>query len=156
MHFHLLAVGERMPKWVQEAWHDYAKRFPSDARLQLIEIPSFKQAKNTSVERKLNDEGMRLLQAIPKQSHIIALDVKGESWDTPTLAKHIQRWQQLSSHISFLVGGADGLSQECLTRANQRWSLSPLTFPHPLARIIVAEQLYRALSIIQNHPYHRE
>jgi len=155
MRIHLIAIGTRMPAWVQAGYQEYAKRLTSDCRLQLIEIEAGKRGKNADVSRILRDEGERMLAAIPP-GRVIALDVKGHAWSTPQLSQQIQKWQLEGDDISLLIGGPEGLAESCLARAEQKWSLSPLTFPHPLVRIIVAEQIYRAWGILKGHPYHRE
>lgn len=155
MQLALVAIGTGMPGWIQTGFRDYYKRFPTELRLQLIEITASKRTKNTNISRALQEEGERMLAAIPKNSRIIALEIEGDSWDTPTLAIHLKQWQIDSRPVSFLIGGADGLAAECIAKAEQKWSLSALTFPHPLVRIIVAEQLYRAWTLLKGHPYHR-
>jgi 23S rRNA (pseudouridine1915-N3)-methyltransferase len=100
-------------------------------------------------------EGERLLGALQPRDQVIALDVRGDSWDTPRLAQQLDGWMQAGADVAFLIGGADGLSAACLARAQQRWSLSMLTFPHMLVRVVLAEQLYRAWSLLSGHPYHR-
>ncbi len=144
-----------MPGWVNQAYEEYAKRLSGECNLMLTEIPAGKRTKNGPAEKIVQDEGSRLLSSLPKQAHIIALDVKGKSWSTETLARNMGRWMQHGKDVSLLVGGPEGLSNDCLKFADQHWSLSPLTFPHPLVRVILAEQLYRAYSLLKNHPYHR-
>lgn len=144
-----------MDGWVNEGFQEYAKRLPTECRLNLIEIPAGKRGKNADLERIMQQEGSRMLQAIPEQSLVIALDVKGNPWSTPQLSEQLAQWLPAGHDISLLVGGPEGLAPECLSRAKQRWSLSALTLPHPLVRIVVAEQLYRAWSILKGHPYHR-
>lgn len=156
MNIHLIAVGTRMPQWVQSGYEEYAKRLNNNCRLKLIEIEAGKRSKNTDIARVLHDEGERTLAAIPHNNMIIALDVLGKQWDTPTLSQQINKWLHNGRDISLLIGGPEGLAQSCLDKAEQKWSLSALTFPHPLVRIIVAEQLYRAWSLLKGHPYHRE
>lgn len=151
----LHAIGNRMPGWVDEAYHEYAKRLSFECKLMLRESAPAKRAANMPVERILEDEGTRLLDGVPKGAHIVALDVRGQTWSTEQLAENMQQWMSSGQDVSLLIGGPDGLSQSCLQRAEQTWSLSPLTFPHPLVRVILAEQLYRAFTIIKNHPYHR-
>lgn len=151
----LIAMGTKMPNWVNEGYMEYAKRLPSDFKLNLVEIITRKRTKESETARLQQQEGDHMLAAIPKQNFVIALDVKGELWDTHQLAHHLQTWHDESQNISLLIGGPEGLAPACLSRANKKWSLSPLTFPHPLVRVVVAEQLYRAWSIITNHPYHR-
>ncbi len=155
MKLNLLAVGTKMPTWVTEGYQQYAKRMPRECSLQLHEIAPAKRGKSGSASQWMREEGERLLVAIPNDHHVVALDVKGKTWSTEQLADQLQGWQQDGRDVSLIVGGPDGLSADCLQRANQTWSLSPLTFPHPLVRIIMAEQLYRAWTISQNHPYHR-
>ena len=158
MRIHLIAVGSRMPVWVQSGYQEYAKRLSQSAecRLQLIEIEAGKRGKNADINRILQDEGTRMLAAIPANSYVIALDVQGQAWNTAQVAQQLKKWQFLGRDISLLVGGPEGLAPDCLAKAEQKWSLSPLTFPHPLVRVIVAEQLYRGWSLLRGHPYHRE
>jgi len=108
------------------------------------------------IEQYKEEEGRKILQKIPAGDHVIALDVQGRPWSTTRLSEELANWKLVGKNIHFVIGGPDGLSAECLARANQRWSLSDLTFPHPLVRVILLEQLYRAASILANHPYHRE
>jgi 23S rRNA (pseudouridine1915-N3)-methyltransferase len=155
MRIYLIAVGANLPHWVQEGYAEYAKRFAGDWQLQLIEIPAGKRGKNADLARLMHDEGERMLKAVPKSSRVIALDVRGEQWDTPTLARQAQKWQLTHSAVSLLIGGPEGLAPICYQHAAQKWSLSLLTLPHGLVRVVVAEQLYRAWSILHQHPYHR-
>ncbi len=151
----ILAIGTKMPSWVNDGFNEYAKRFTGACSLVLCEIPAEKRPKNADVPRIIEREGEKLLAAIKPGHHVIVLDVKGQSWSSEQLATHIKHWQSDGRHIDMLIGGPDGLSHACLQKAETKWSLSPLTLPHPLVRIILAEQLYRAVSILQNHPYHR-
>lgn len=155
MRIHLIAVGNRMPRWVNEGFVEFSKRLPTECALQLTEVASGKRSKGADIARLVRDEGSRLLAAVPKGVRIIALDVAGRSWSTPELARQLNSWLQDGRDVALLVGGADGLSVECRRAVDETWSLSPLTFPHPLVRVLVAEQLYRAWSILQHHPYHR-
>lgn len=149
-------MGKRMPSWIEQGYHEYAKRLPHDFRLELAEIDLNKRGKNADTKRLFEREGNQMLQAIPNGDYVIALDVLGKSWQTPQLAKLLQQKHATSVNISLLIGGPEGLAPTCLARANLKWSLSELTFPHPLVRVIIAEQIYRAWSITQNHPYHRD
>jgi 23S rRNA (pseudouridine1915-N3)-methyltransferase len=149
----LIAVGTKMPNWVTEGFIEYQKRLPMDYQLQLIEIQSEKRTKNSVTEKVLLREGEKLLAAA--STPIIALDRQGESLTTEKLAKNLQFWHDTEQHPCFLIGGPEGLSTSCLKKADKICSLSALTFPHPLVRIILAEQIYRAWSILINHPYHR-
>lgn len=155
MRIHLIAVGTRMPAWVTQAYAEYARRLPHECRLQLVEIPPAKRRKSLPATRMQVEEGRQILAAIPPQARVVALDVSGKDWDTATLATRVRDWMQAGRDVALLVGGPDGLSPDCLERAELRWSLSALTFPHALVRVIIAEQLYRAWSILAGHPYHR-
>lgn len=150
-----------MLEWINAGFEDYAKRFPKDLPIELTEIAAEKRG-NQSVTVMKEREGKRILSAIADQSphqsskpHIIALDVLGKSYSTEDLSQKLDQWQNEHSTIHFLIGGADGLSKECLEQSNEHWSLSTLTFPHSLVRVILIEQLYRAMSLLNNHPYHR-
>jgi len=155
MRIHLIAVGHKMPDWISCGYQEYAKRLPSDCALQLHEIPAQKRGKGADLSRIADQEGRRMLEAVPKGAWVIALDEYGISWPTSKLAEQLSSWQQQGRDIALFVGGPEGLATACRERADQVWSLSGLTLPHPLVRVIVAEQLYRALSINNNHPYHR-
>ena len=155
MQINLIAVGTKMPDWIQKGFNEYAKRMPVECTLSLIEIPTAQRSKNMGPTQILDREGEEILKAIPKNNRIIALDVLGHSWNTEQLAEQLNSWMQTGRDISLFIGGAEGLSQKCLEKAEIKWSLSPLTFPHLLVRVIVAEQLYRASSILKHHPYHR-
>jgi 23S rRNA (pseudouridine1915-N3)-methyltransferase len=155
MRLRLLAVGTRMPDWVQAGYAEYAARLPRELRLELLEIPVPARGTRPDVARLRQAEGEKMLRAIGTQAHVVALDEKGEALDTAAWARAIQRWMQEQREVCLLIGGPDGLAPECLARAQARWSLSPLTFPHPLVRVVVAEQLYRAWTLLEGHPYHR-
>jgi len=155
MQIHLLAVGEKMPAWVQDGFSEYAKRLPHECRLTLKEIPPGRRGKNADVERAMQDEAERIDAALPRGVRIVALDVTGKSWSTQRFSMELGAWMQDGRDVALLIGGPDGLHSSILARAEQRWSLSPLTFPHPLVRVVVAEQVYRAWSLLNNHPYHR-
>jgi len=155
MKLNLLAVGTKMSDWVNEGYQEYAKRLPRECSLHLHEITSAKRGKTGNATKWMSEEGERLLANIADNHHVVALEVTGKSWSTEQLADQLKNWQADGRDISLLVGGPDGLSEDCLQRANQYWSLSPLTLPHSLVRIVMAEQLYRAWTILQHHPYHR-
>lgn len=164
MRIHLISIGQRMPDWVDAGFEDYARRLPPECRLLLKAVPGGLAGKGRSragriddgeLPRLRRDEGERLLAAVPAQARIVALDVGGRGWSSEQLAEKLAGWLAEGRDIALLVGGANGLSEACLARAEQRWSLSPLTLPHPLVRVVLAEQLYRAWSQLKGHPYHR-
>jgi 23S rRNA (pseudouridine1915-N3)-methyltransferase len=156
MRIHLLAVGERMPAWVTEAYTDYAGRLPGECGLILREIPAVKRSRNADLARIAEQEGARMLDAIPRDARVVALDQRGRSFSTAELSRRLDDWMHSGRDLALLVGGPEGLTHACRARAELLWSLSPLTFPHPLVRVIVAEQIYRAWSLLRGHPYHRE
>jgi len=155
MHIHIISIANKMPDWVNAGYNEYARRMTAECQLNLIELAPAQRSKTTDLKRAIEDEGRRLLKAVPKNAHIIALDVNGRNYTTESLADELQNWLANATDIALLIGGADGLSRECLDSAKSKWSLSKLTFPHPLVRVILAEQLYRAWTISKNHPYHR-
>ena len=155
MRITLIAVGTKMAGWVEQGYAEYARRLPGDCALQLLEIPAGKRGKGADIARITQQEGEKMLAAVPKGARIVTLEVTGRAWTTEALATELDVWLHDGRDVALLVGGPEGLSAECVARAEQRWSLSNLTLPHPLVRIVVAEQLYRAWSILQNHPYHR-
>lgn len=156
MNVYLIAVGDKMPAWVNEGYQEYQKRLSSEIKLQLIEIPAEIRGKNADIARIKQREGEKILASIPNDAEIvIALEVQGKNWSSEQLAQNLKTWQNQSQSVALLIGGPDGLSDDCRKRANILWSLSALTLPHPLVRIVLAEQIYRAYSILKNHPYHR-
>lgn len=156
MKLQIVSVGKNLPSWAVEGFLDYQQRFHGKFTLELQEVSLPKRGKNASIPQLKEKEAQDILEKIPANSLIIALDVKGKSFSTPQLAQHLEVWQQQANSASFIIGGPDGLDQKVLQKAHMAWSLSPLTFPHPLARLMVVEQLYRAYAILANHPYHRE
>lgn len=144
-----------MPAWVQQGYEEYARRLPKDLSPKLIELPLANRSKATNSEKIKQLEGEQILAALPKSAHMIALDVLGKSISTYDLAESLSQWQMAGTDISLVIGGPDGLSAACKSRANTLWSLSALTMPHPLVRVVLIEQLYRAWTITQNHPYHK-
>ncbi|WP_339897138.1 23S rRNA (pseudouridine(1915)-N(3))-methyltransferase RlmH [uncultured Gilvimarinus sp.] len=156
MRIRLIAVGSKMPGWVQEGYNEYVKRLPrGDLELELTELPLAPRGKNSDIQRAMERESDAIRGAIGKGDRVVALDVKGKRWSTEHLAEQLAGWRMDGRHVSLLVGGPDGLAPAALALAEQRWSLSALTLPHPLVRILVAEQLYRAWTILHNHPYHK-
>ncbi len=155
MRLRLICVGQKMPDWVTQGYQDYVRRMPPELSVDLAEIPLAHRGKNPDVARLMQREAEAILAAAGTRDRVVALEVDGRPWSTEQLAGQLERWQQDGRDVSFLVGGPDGLAPECRARADQQWSLSPLTLPHPLVRILLAEQLYRAWTITRNHPYHR-
>jgi len=155
MRIHLLSVGRRMPAWVEAGYQEYAKRLPPECALRLVEIEPGHRGKGASPELARREEGGRLLAALPKGAQVIALDERGKPWSTAELSRELAGWLGEGRDLALLVGGPEGLDPACRDRAERLWSLSPLTFPHPLVRVILAEQLYRAWSLLSVHPYHR-
>lgn len=155
MRVRLIAVGTKMPSWVTEGYQEYQKRLNQDLTLELMEIPAGKRGKNADVVRITEKEGEHMLAAIPSGDHIISLDVPGKKLSTEKLAQRLEQLMQQGQHVSLLIGGPEGLAPSCKQKAQESWSLSELTLPHPLVRVLMAEQLYRAWSILKGHPYHR-
>lgn len=155
MRARLISVGERMPAWVADGCAEYQKRLSRDLPLELVEIRLGERGKGRDLRRALDDEGTAMLAAIPRDAHVVALDGRGKTWSSEQLAEELAGWRMLGRDLAFLIGGPDGLAPAALARANQRFSLGTLTLPHMLVRIILAEQLYRAVSLLSNHPYHR-
>lgn len=151
----VLAVGPKMPNWVSEAVSEYTKRMPKDISVSFVPLALGARGKSSSIQRAMEQEGDVMLSHIKTGDHVVALDLSGKPWDTPQLAIQLQGWRELGKDLILLIGGPDGLDARCLSRANQRWALSNLTLPHPLVRVLLSEQLYRAWSITQNHPYHK-
>lgn len=155
MRLRIIAIGTKMPNWVEAGCNEYLKRLPPELNLEIIELPLGQRGKGSDINRAIQREGEAMLKAIGEQDHVIALDVLGKPWSTEQLAGKLQQWQLSGDNFSLLVGGPDGLAPECLKRANSKWSLSALTLPHPLVRILLIEQIYRAGTINSGHPYHR-
>jgi len=145
-----------MPGWVTTAYDDYARRLPAHCALTLVEIAPETRGRNADTAKALDKEGARMLRALPARARIVALDRGGRQRDTLQVADSLREWLASGEDVALLVGGADGLAPACLERADERWSLSNLTFAHPLVRVLMAEQIYRAWSILEGHPYHRE
>lgn len=155
MKIRLLTITHKSPAWIQEGYRDYAKRLPSSCTLELVEIPAEKRTANADLQRIMDREGEKMLAAIKPGHHIIALDKGGKNWSSEELSEQLKSWLQNGKNIDLLVGGPEGISPQCLAKAHERWSLSNLTFPHLIVRLIVAEQIYRAHSILNKSPYHR-
>ena len=155
MQIHLVAVGQKMPSWVEEACADFIKRLPPELKLNPVLVPLIKRGKNPDIQRIIRDESRKLLAVIPAGCLLVALDVRGKRVTTEKFSAILDSWMQQGQDVALIIGGPDGLSDELLENAQMKLSLSDLTFPHPLIRVMVVEQLYRAWSILNNHPYHR-
>ncbi len=155
MKLRLIAAGTRMPGWIEEGFEDYRKRLPPQLRLELTEIGVAHRGKNPDLARLKKSEAESMQRALQPDDRVIALDERGEKLATLDWAKALTSWMQDGRDVAFLIGGPDGLAPEMLQRAERRWSLSPMTLPHALVRVLVAEQLYRAWSVLSGHPYHR-
>lgn len=154
MRIHLIAVGERLPRWAAEAMADYRRRLPRE--LTLVEQTVAGGAGATApAERCRAEEGRRLRGAIPPRAWRVALDPRGEGWSSEALARRLERWRMEGRPVAMLIGGAEGLDPTLRAEAEEVWSLGPLTLPHALVRVIVVEQLYRAATMLSGHPYHR-
>lgn len=151
----LIAVGTRMPDWVSTGYHEFSKRLNDDVRLELVEIAAGKRGKSVDIARLTEKEGEAQLAAVANNDRVIALEVHGKPWSTEDLSQKLRQWLAEGRNISLLVGGPEGLSADASARADEQWSLSPLTLPHPLVRVLLAEQIYRAWTLLKGHPYHR-
>lgn len=145
-------VGTRMPAWVADGWREYARRMPPHLPLQLVEVPV---AGKAGAGRESSLEAERLFGKLPERVRVVVLEITARPWSTEKLASRLEQWQLDGDPVWFLIGGADGLHSSVLERADERWSLGPATLPHMLVRVLVAEQLYRASTILSGHPYHR-
>lgn len=155
MKLRMLAVGTRMPDWVTTGVEEYRKRMPRECALEIEEIAAGARGKHADIARAISSEGDKMLGKLEGDLEIVALEVNGRPWSTHDLASRLEEWKQGGKDVAFLIGGPDGLDPRCSARATQRWSLSKLTLPHPLVRIVLAEQLYRAWTLTIGHPYHR-
>ena len=151
----LIAVGERAPRWVADGFGEYQKRLSHWLPLELIEIEPGVRGKGRDAARATAEEGARVLLALPKQATVVALDGRGKPWSSEQLAQRLEHWRTQGRDLALLIGGPEGHAPDVLARADESWSLGPLTLPHMLVRLVVAEQVYRAAALLANHPYHR-
>lgn len=151
----LVAVGERAPAWVAEGFAEYRKRLVHGLPLELLEVEPGVRGKGRDTARAIAEEGQRVLAALPRDAHVVVLDGRGKAWSSEQLAQRLDAWRTQSRDLAFVIGGPEGHADEVLQRADEHWSLGPATLPHMLVRLLVAEQLYRAVAILANHPYHR-
>ncbi|MBD9368572.1 23S rRNA (pseudouridine(1915)-N(3))-methyltransferase RlmH [Xanthomonas sp. XNM01] len=151
----LIATGERAPGWVAQGFSEYQKRLSHWLPFDLVEIEPGLRGKGRDPQRAIEDEGRRVLAALPKNAHIVALEVTGRQLSSEQLAVRMEHWRTLGRDLAFLIGGPEGHAPEVLSAAHETWSIGPLTLPHMLVRLVVAEQVYRAAAMLANHPYHR-
>ena len=152
----IVSVGHRMPAWIQEGFHEYARRMPPEIRVELVELKPEERGGAKTADKAKAAEGARILAAVPSGATVLALDERGKAVSTQGLSVMLSGWMRDGSHPLFVIGGADGLDAAVKERADKLVSLSTLTLPHGLVRVLLAEQLYRAWSILARHPYHRE
>ena len=155
MKVRLIAVGTKMAQWVRQGISEYEKRITRELGFSIIEVALQHRSKSRTIKQCVRREGEALLSRVHRDDFVVALEVNGKTLDTATLARRLDEMKLQGQNISFLIGGPDGLSADCHARANESWSLSALTFPHPLIRILMTEQLYRASCMLKGHPYHR-
>lgn len=155
MHIRLLAVGDRQPGWVDDAFGVYTERYPREWKFRLDTIATARRGKNDKSDRAKTTEGEQILAKLAKTEQVVLLDERGTQLSSLLLSERLADWQRDSRNLSFIIGGPDGVSEACKQRADFAWSLSRLTLPHGLARVLFAEQLYRAWSLHTGHPYHR-
>ncbi|MCW4453741.1 23S rRNA (pseudouridine(1915)-N(3))-methyltransferase RlmH [Flavobacterium sp. MXW15] len=151
----LIATGERAPSWVAQGFAEYQKRLSHWLPLELVEIEPGLRGKGRDPRRAIEDEGRRVLAALPKNGYVVALDVPGRQLSSEQLAQRLEHWRAQGRDLAFLIGGPEGHAPEVSAAADEKWSIGPLTLPHMLVRLVVAEQLYRAAAMLANHPYHR-
>ena len=152
----IVAVGERQPAWAREAFDEFAKRMPAEARLALVEVKAEPRDRGKTTEQAMAAEAQRLRIAIPRGGWVVALDEHGQRRTTAQLAQRLTHWRGLGRSVALLIGGPDGLASALKEGADETLRLSDLTLPHALARVLLAEALYRASSVLAGHPYHRE
>ena len=151
----LIAVGERAPDWVATGFAEYQKRLSHWLPLELVEVAPGLRGKGRDAARAMSDEGARVLAAVPRGACVVCLDGRGKAWSSEQLGQRLEHWRQQGRDLAFLIGGPEGHSAEVTAAAVESWSLGPLTLPHMIVRLVLAEQLYRAASLLANHPYHR-
>jgi 23S rRNA (pseudouridine1915-N3)-methyltransferase len=152
----ILAVGHKMPSWITDGFNEYTKRMPREAKIELVEIKPEPRTTGKTVPQIMEAEAQRIRAALPNNALLIALDERGTHWTTKQLSQHMQKWMGGGRDVVFIIGGADGLHESIRGSANQLLALSAMVLPHGMVRVLLAEQLYRAHSLLCNHPYHRE
>lgn len=152
----IVSIGHKMPGWISDGYAEYAKRMPREARLELIELKPEPRTTGKTTEQIMEAEAGRILAALPHGALVCALDERGAAWTTRKLADEMSTWMGEGRDVAFIIGGADGLHDTVKRVAHKLLALSALTLPHAMVRVLLAEQLYRAWSLMHNHPYHRE
>ncbi|WP_028669429.1 23S rRNA (pseudouridine(1915)-N(3))-methyltransferase RlmH [Saccharospirillum impatiens] len=155
MKIRILAIGPKMPAWVDAAVGEYQKRMPREMPVEFVPLALGQRGRNASIDKAIAQEGDAMLAALKPDDQVVALDLSGKAWSTGQLASQLSQWRLEARDVALLIGGPDGLDPRCLARAAQSWCLSNLTLPHPLVRVLLSEQLYRAWTVTQNHPYHK-
>lgn len=150
------AVGTRMPDWIAAGYAEFAKRLPRDCPLELVEVKAEPRTSGKTPAAMMAAEAERLRQALPTRRRLVILDERGDDVSTRQLAERMKKWMSLGDDVAFVIGGPDGLAPELKDAADERLRLSSLTLPHAMVRVLLAEALYRAWSLMNNHPYHRE
>lgn len=156
MKIKILALGEKMPKWLQEGYQEYQKRLSSSSiKLEMVELPIAKRGKNNNTQKLMAQEAKSILNKLSDNDYIVVLDPQGKMTSTEDLAVKIESWQQTQPNVALIIGGPDGIDTEIKKMAQEKISFSRMTFPHPIVRIVLVEQIYRAWTILQGHPYHK-
>ncbi len=155
MRIRIVAAGSRQPKWLDQGVEEYVRRLPREFKLEFLEIPLGNRSANSNIQRAQEEESKRMLATIRDTDTVVTLNVTGKPLSTEALAKRLSAWIRAGRNLVFLIGGPDGLHPKCQARSDFDWSLSPLTFPHGLVRILLVEQLYRSWTVLNHHPYHR-
>jgi 23S rRNA (pseudouridine1915-N3)-methyltransferase len=156
MKFHILAVGHKMPAWVTDGFGEYARRMPREAKIELVEVRPEPRTTGKTAAKLMEAEAGRIFAALPQNALHIALDEHGAAWTTRQLSGKMRQWMGEGRDVAFIIGGADGLHESVKKSSGQLLSVSAMTLPHAMVRVLLAEQLYRAYSLLHNHPYHRE
>lgn len=156
MRFLIIAVGNKIPAWAEAGVHEYLRRMPPEVTVEVKEVKPEKRSQGKNIGQMLAAESLRIKAAVPPQYRTVVMDRQGKQYDTIRLAESVSRWGQSGIHTAFIIGSADGLDDHVIASADETLALSALTLPHSLARLFLAEQLYRAISLIKRHPYHRE
>lgn len=155
MRITIVAVGQRQPAWADAAVNDYLGRFPQEWKVEVKQVKTEPRTSNAPVTRLLSAEAARIRSAVPSGAALVALDERGKDWTTTQLAEQLLRWRDAAEHVAFVIGGADGIDPGLKADARMLIRLSSMTLPHALARVVLAEQLYRASTVLAGHPYHR-